>query len=294
MSKQKITAADAAALAVSIARAAGGDVTGLAAQIPKWIKPIAAFVGGFLIFMIIVAIIISNPLVILGYLCFSDTSTEMGAFYAGEITNAEQFVRTLEMSEYARAEERSDSLKQGYGIGNTFTWNTNKSINIDLNREELLTIYSVLYDDYSGAGVDWERRSKMRLPAARFGSWGRVIVFNGGFFMRQYIIPHNYKDNGRVFNMFEQKAFIKALCVFIPISFLVMKLPLTLNVKLFCEILIAFPPTIAILFGFSDWLVWILHHTFTKRIYIYGGGHLAFSFSKTYAKAPDASRINRY
>lgn len=111
--------------------------------------------------------------------------------------------------------------------------------------------------------------------------------------MRQYIIPHNYKDNGRIFNMFQPKAFIQAVLIFIPLSFLIMKLPFSINVRLFCVVLFVFPPAFAVLFGYIDWLGWLMHHTLTKRIYIYGGEHLDTAFPNTYTATANTGSTNR-
>jgi len=113
--------------------------------------------------------------------------------------------------------------------------------------------------------------------------------------MKQYIIPHNYKDNGRIFNMFQPKAFMQAIFVFFPLSYIIMNLPFSLNMKLFLVILFAGPPTFAILFGYAEWLGWIIHYSRNKKIYIYGGENLETAFSNNYinTKAANAGSSNR-
>ena len=154
LSKQKITAADAAALAVSIIRATSGDVTGLAAQIPKWIMPIVSFAGCFLI---IIAIIISSPLIILGGVLFPGSDTAMGAFYAEQAAGAEAFIAAFEAKERTRAQNSGLESMQTYLLGQYDVWDTQSDIDVKLNKEELLILYSVMYDDYSGSPADYGR-----------------------------------------------------------------------------------------------------------------------------------------
>lgn len=104
---------------------------------------------------------------------------------------------------------------------------------------------------------------------------------------KQYLIPHNYANNGRVFNMFHKKDLVKALIWFIPISVLIFKLPIQFNTKLFWEIIVAFPPAMAILAGYACWIGYILQFSKNRRIYISvrKGDHSVLVYQKFKGKA---------
>lgn len=84
---------------------------------------------------------------------------------------------------------------------------------------------------------------------------------------RHYLIPHNYSNNGRVFNLFHKKDLAKALIWFVPVSVLIFKLPMGFNTKLFWEVMIAFPPAMAILAGYACWVGYIMQFLKNRRVY---------------------------
>ena len=84
---------------------------------------------------------------------------------------------------------------------------------------------------------------------------------------KTYLIPHNFTNNGRVFNMFHKRDLIKALLWFIPVTALLFHLPVRLNTKLFCEIIFVFPPVIAILAGYANWIYHIVRFMQNRRVY---------------------------
>lgn len=84
---------------------------------------------------------------------------------------------------------------------------------------------------------------------------------------KQYLIPHNYSNNGRVFNLFHKKDLAKALIWFVPVSVLIFKLPMGFNTKLFWEVMIAFPPAMAILAGYACWVGYIMQFLKNRRVY---------------------------
>lgn len=81
-----------------------------------------------------------------------------------------------------------------------------------------------------------------------------------------YIIPHNYKDNGKIFGLIEKKSVITAAIWFIPTTYINFAfLPIPLNIRLFTFVLFVCPPTIFALIGIgNDTLV-----DFVKYLYNY-------------------------
>ena len=69
---------------------------------------------------------------------------------------------------------------------------------------------------------------------------------------KQYIIPHNYKENGKILGMFEkQSAFIAAVLT-LSYGYIIFKLPIAFNIRL-------------ILFSLILPLSWIALTSFTKE-----------------------------
>jgi hypothetical protein len=110
--------------------------------------------------------------------------------------------------------------------------------------------------------------------------------------MKQYIIPHNYKDNGRVLNLFPAKQLTRALIVAVPLTLLIFNLPLALNAKLFCEVFFVTPPVFAILMGYADWLVWGWRFLGLRKIF--GKGGASIETAKIYSRAADARIAHRH
>ena len=91
--------------------------------------------------------------------------------------------------------------------------------------------------------------------------------------MKEYFIPHNFKDNGKIFGCFEKRAFYYALCWLIASLILLIIIPLPLPftqivlVKIFCGIILIAPSTLLIAFGFTDVLFYM--YDFQKRAGVY-------------------------
>lgn len=102
--------------------------------------------------------------------------------------------------------------------------------------------------------------------------------------MEDYIIPHNYKDNGRTFNLFDKQLFKAAMWWLIPSTVLLFNLPMKTEYKIFLWIILIVPPTIAILAGVGNWILYIVrYYTKFHRIYyskIQGGGSHGFLYPK--------------
>lgn len=90
-----------------------------------------------------------------------------------------------------------------------------------------------------------------------------------------YIIPHNYSDNGKILGIIEKQSLFVAACWFIPITFLNFKvLPMSIDFKIFIEIIIVLPPTLLILAGIGgetllDFLKYILRFYKNSHKYYY-------------------------
>lgn len=109
-----------------------------------------------------------------------------------------------------------------------------------------------------------------------------------------YLIPHNYKNNGRVFNMFDKKKLTLALVWFIPVVLAIFNLPLSLEDKIFWTILIGFPPAIAILAGYGDLIKYFIIFMRNRRLYydVKRGGsdefvYIQYKNKKAQGKATD-------
>lgn len=91
-----------------------------------------------------------------------------------------------------------------------------------------------------------------------------------------YIIPHNYKDNGKILGIIELQSLYAALIWFIPLTYLNFWLmPFGLNTKVFVFIIFILPPTLLILVGVGNdtlpnYLKYIYNFYKNARIYKYG------------------------
>ena len=111
---------------------------------------------------------------------------------------------------------------------------------------------------------------------------------------KTYFIPHNYHNNGRVFNMFHKKDLIRAIIWWLPVTILVFSLPLSFNTKLVLEIILAFPPALAILAGYSNLIYYMVRFSKNRRIYYKtrrGDKHV-FYYQKAKKERPTSSGNN--
>lgn len=84
---------------------------------------------------------------------------------------------------------------------------------------------------------------------------------------KEYIIPHNYKNNGRIFNILEKKNVTKSLIFVVPVTILIFNLPLTIMIKFLCETIFAIPPVLFFLMGFDEALMDYLVFSKSRRVY---------------------------
>ncbi len=89
-----------------------------------------------------------------------------------------------------------------------------------------------------------------------------------------YIIPHNYTDNGKILGMFEKQSVVTAALWCIPMSFIVFKLPLSTDYKIFVFMFLVIPPTIFALVGIGsetlvDFVKFILRFMKRSKVYTY-------------------------
>ena len=85
--------------------------------------------------------------------------------------------------------------------------------------------------------------------------------------MREYIIPHNYKDNGRLFNIIERDKAKKALIYTVPVTALFFFLPLDITMTVFFIIIFAAGPAFAIGMGIDDIITDMLKFKRNARVY---------------------------
>jgi len=89
-----------------------------------------------------------------------------------------------------------------------------------------------------------------------------------------YIIPHNYTDNGKILGMIEKESLITAAIWFLPMTLLVVKLPLSVDNRIYLFMFIVVPPTLFALVGIGsetlvDMLKFILRFTKNSKVYTY-------------------------
>lgn len=82
-----------------------------------------------------------------------------------------------------------------------------------------------------------------------------------------YMIPHNYKENGRLFNFVERSAAKKALICVAPITAFAFLLPLQISIKLFLWIVLVIPPSLLFLFDMDLLLLDFFRFNQNRRIY---------------------------
>lgn len=87
---------------------------------------------------------------------------------------------------------------------------------------------------------------------------------------KQYFIPRNYKDAGRVFGMFRMRHLIAALLWGVPVTFLFSILPLEalgFKAQLYLWAFLAGLPAGALLMGWGDLIALMMRFHRHKRIY---------------------------
>jgi len=89
-----------------------------------------------------------------------------------------------------------------------------------------------------------------------------------------YIIPHNYTDNGKILGMIEKESLITAAVWFLPMTLLVMKLPLSVDNRIYLFMFLVVPPTLFALVGIGsetlvDMLKFIFRFTKNSKVYTY-------------------------
>jgi hypothetical protein len=154
MAKNNITAADVAKLAIAVVRAKGGDFTGLAMQASKWVKPIIAIVGGLII---IVALFISLPFVLLGRAINLEANAEHGDFFATEIANADFFAADFARKEEQRFKRAEQQAKNSVSLDQHSTWDSVFEVDINFPTDDLLIIYTVMFEEYDGESIDFSK-----------------------------------------------------------------------------------------------------------------------------------------
>jgi len=105
---------------------------------------------------------------------------------------------------------------------------------------------------------------------------------NEGSKIKNYVIPHNYKNNGRLFNLFEKSKVTRSLIWAVPVTFAIFNLPISLFAKFLAETLAIIPPVLIFLTGFDD-LIWDLV-IFTKKRKFYYNVERGDSFESWYEK----------
>jgi murein DD-endopeptidase MepM/ murein hydrolase activator NlpD len=160
MPSKKITSADVAALGVSVARAFAGNLTGLAMQIPKWIKPLIGIVGGFLFLLLL---LITMPLMLLGQLVFPDSSTAHGQFIESELQNTDEYIAQFSSDEEKRYVEAEAIARRGVSLGEYDNWSSNSDVDVAFNQRVLLILYNVQHGGYDNAPMDFGKFKDLHL-----------------------------------------------------------------------------------------------------------------------------------
>ena len=110
--------------------------------------------------------------------------------------------------------------------------------------------------------------------------------------MKTYLIPHNYKNNGRILNIFYPKNIAAALVWLVPTTLITVVLPGSINVKLFVYILVAIPPSLLILVGYGTWAISVIKFTLARRVYYdtKKGDGSAYAYWRTKAAAAKTTK----
>lgn len=91
---------------------------------------------------------------------------------------------------------------------------------------------------------------------------------NGYQRAKEYQIPHNFKNNGRIFNMIEKEALTKALIWLVPVTIIIFKfIPIDIDDKFLLEILIGMPPVLAFSMGMDVVLIDIVKFNHDRKVY---------------------------
>lgn len=82
-----------------------------------------------------------------------------------------------------------------------------------------------------------------------------------------YLIPHNYTNNGRIFNMIEKPVAVKALCWLIPACLIIYLAPLNLTLKFALLILIGLGPAMIFVVGLDLIMLDIISFSKNAKVY---------------------------
>lgn len=93
---------------------------------------------------------------------------------------------------------------------------------------------------------------------------------------QRYIIPHNYQNNGRIFNLFEREQVKKALLCIAPITLILWILPIPITVKAFLGVFLVGVPAAIFLFELDRIMMDMF--TFFKRRQIYYGSEGSYRY----------------
>lgn len=95
-----------------------------------------------------------------------------------------------------------------------------------------------------------------------------------------YIIPHNYKNNGRILNMFEREQIKKMLYCVVPITLLLIVLPFPMTVKAFLGVFLIGLPASVFLFELDQIMVDRFAFNKNRRIYYSNAGRYLYEVEK--------------
>lgn len=83
-----------------------------------------------------------------------------------------------------------------------------------------------------------------------------------------YQIPHNFRNNGRIFNIISKEALTKVLIWLIPVTIIIFKFTsLSIDNKFFVAIIIGAPPAMAFAFEMDIVLMDIIKYLRNRKVY---------------------------
>ncbi|WP_324824331.1 hypothetical protein [Sinanaerobacter sp. ZZT-01] len=97
---------------------------------------------------------------------------------------------------------------------------------------------------------------------------------------RTYIIPHNYKNNGRILNLFEREQIKKTLICIVPITLILCILPIPITVKAFLGVFLIGAPAGVFLFELDRVMIDMFTFFKSRRIYYGGEGRYWYEVEK--------------
>jgi len=105
---------------------------------------------------------------------------------------------------------------------------------------------------------------------------------------KTYLIPHNYTDNGRIFNMIEKDVAIKALLFLVPVCILVFFLPLSLTLRFIILIVFGVGPAMVFIVGLDLIMLDIISFNKNAKIYYDTKGDDDFEYFFELAKKEES------